>query len=141
MTIDDQVKQNTSDLRKVEGEVGELKVTSATTTAKLEAMDDRQEERHKATLTGMDGIAEAIAAQRKEEADARTASDDYRRQREEREAKTAETKAAWWRETFDSKTVMMILALIAGALGISYQIPSAADMVNAAKPTAEEPVP
>ena len=127
MPIDDVVRQNTGDIRALDGRVGKIEVMHGRLFERVEGFVEMSKTQHQATQTGIDEIKATLAVSQREaleyrkskealETEERAALFAIQKARLEDEADRREERQKWWgwiRSTLDGKNIMVIVLIVA----------------------------
>jgi len=124
--IEEAVKQNTGDIRAIEGRLGKVEVMHGRLFERVEGFATLTKTQHQATQAGIDDIKQAILDQKQEAARYRKEKEAL--EKEERgvlfamqkariddEIDKREERQKWWhwvRSTLDGRTILILLAIL-----------------------------
>ena len=116
--IDDKVKENSTKIGVLEGEVGNLKVETGKLALTLDHQEDRQQERFKVLSTAQMDLKDIMRARAAADEKRADEARSYRAEREKQETAASLAKQKWIQSLLTPQTLVIILVIIAAAFGV-----------------------
>ena len=137
--VDDKVKENSTKIGVLEGDVSQLKVDTSKLGLSLDHQEERQQERFTVLNTAQMDLKEIMKARAEQDEKRAEEARKYRVEREKQETEVNLQKQKWVQSLLTPQTLIIILVILAGLFGVK-----GLDMVSAlfgAPPAAETPAP
>jgi len=137
--VDDKVKENSTKIGVLEGDVSQLKVDTSKLGLSLDHQEERQQERFTVLNTAQMDLKDIMKARAEQDERRAEEARKYRVEREKQETEVNLQKQKWVQSLLTPQTLIIILVILAGLFGVK-----GLDMVSAlsgAPPAAETPAP
>jgi len=124
--MDDKVKENSTKIGVLEGDVSQLKVDTSKLGLSLDHQEERQQERFTVLNTAQMDLKDIMKARAEQDEKRAEEARKYRVEREKQETEVNLQKQKWVQSLLTPQTLIIILVILAGLFGVK-----GLDMVSA----------
>lgn len=124
--MDDKVKENSTKIGVLEGDVSQLKVDTSKLGLSLDHQEERQQERFTVLNTAQMDLKDIMKARAEQDEKRAEEARKYRAEREKQETEVNLQKQKWVQSLLTPQTLIIILVILAGLFGVK-----GLDMVSA----------